>query len=131
MVLFADNRNGMPNGVPCAQAACWAIPTAQDLSDDLVDIVYVHTRMRELLQAAAVPTRRDVMNLASELLQRHTLSARRLATELATLPEPTEQIPAWLRQRFIATRGHIEQLSTMLYGIALERPLGMPDGPLS
>lgn len=131
---------GQDAGAPPAQAP---MPSVDELEEGLQKTVYLNARFRELLMAKKLPTRKDVMNLSSELLQRGILSAPRLATELATLPEAPDQIVKWLEQHYRTTAGQINQLSMLLEGAAdpahplnvaaggrRGQPQGIPNGAL-
>lgn len=92
------------------------MPSVDELKDAMRKTAFLNAKFRELLSAPKMPTRKQVMDLSTELLQRGILSAPRLASELATLPEPPELIAKWLEAHFKTTSAQIDQLSMLLEG---------------
>jgi hypothetical protein len=94
------------------------MPSLGDLDKGLQQTAYLNASLKALLAQKALPTRKQVMDMASDLLQRGVLSPQRLATELATLPENPDEIMKWVQGHYATTSGQIAQLMGMMHGAA-------------
>lgn len=99
-------------------------PSIQELEKGLHQTVYLRNKFRDLLGAGKPVTRKQIVDLSSDLLQKGILSAQRLASELASLPEDQDGIMKWLEAHFQTTDKQVGQLSGMLH--MAEMPQGQP-----
>lgn len=99
------------------------MPSPDDLAKGLHDTAYLNAKLRQLAEAKKLPTRKQVMELSSDLLQKGVLSPQRIATELATLPEAPDQILKWVNAHVITTGRQIDQISMMLHGSDRQPPV--------
>jgi hypothetical protein len=82
-----------------------------------------------LLKAQKPVTRKQIMDLSSDLLQKGILTAQRIASELASLPEDQDGIMKWVQTHFQTTDGQVDQLSQLLHQADMPGGYGQPKQP--
>lgn len=100
-----------PQGAPVPPS----MPSVAELVDGLHKTAYLRGAFQHLLQSDKLPDKKAILSLSSDLLQKGILSAPRLATELATLPDNPEEIQKWVQQHFETTDRQVDQLAAILH----------------
>lgn len=125
----APSMMGAPGPVAATPPAQPPPPTVEDLEEGLHKTVYLRNKLAMLLRAQKPVTRKQIMDLSSDLLQKGILSAQRIASELASLPEDQDGIMKWVQSHFQTTDGQVDQLSTLLHQADMPGGFGQPKGP--
>lgn len=108
-----------PGGAPQAPQN---MPSVEDLEAGLQKTVYLRNKFRDLLAGKKLPSRKQVLDLSTDLIDNGILSAPRIANELATLPQDQDGITKWVEQHFQKTDQQVDQILTLLHGTQEPEP---------
>ena len=89
-------------------------PSMNELVKGLHQTAYLNAKLKELLSEKKPPTKKDVFDMASDLVDHGVLTPQRIAGELATMPPSEDMLKPWLFTHWLVTENHMEQLSQMI-----------------
>jgi hypothetical protein len=126
-LLPGDDHGPAPiSGMPAqAQGA----PSMQELVDGLHKTTYVNAKMKELLLQKVPPSKKDIFDLASDLVDHGALTSQRIAGELASMPQNADMLKPWLFTHWLTTENQIDQILQMIQtkGALQRRAVAMPE----
>lgn len=108
--------------------------TIDEAKDVIKKQATIDKRLRRLLEKGGPVARKDVVQVAVNLVAERVVSAQTMAGYLADLPEDPDAVREWVEKHAVEAENQLSQLLDMLHGIdapASDQPAatGMPVAP--
>jgi hypothetical protein len=112
--LLPGDDNGPPAISGAPQAAQPKLSLAE-LVEGLHKTAYVNAKMKELLLRKEPPSKKDIFNMSSDLVEHGALTPQRIAGELASMPQNADMLKPWLFTHYMTTEQQMDQIAQMIH----------------
>lgn len=103
------------------------LPSPKDIKDAIHNQSFIDSRLRGLLEEGGPVARKDVIQVATEIVAERAMSAQAIAGYLADLPEDPQDVREWVQRHANSAEQSLQQLMIALHGS--EAPQKMMSAP--